>query len=98
MVSFPVNVVTALELTFFFPLFWNRKLVDYISSGPVLAMELLAPSAIKHWRAILGPTDPVIARSQAPDTIRALFGTDTTYNAAHGSDSPESAERVSRFP
>lgn len=58
-------------------------------------MELLAPSAIKYWRATLGPTDPVVARSDAPDTVRALFGTDTTYNAAHGSDSPESAERVS---
>lgn len=73
----------------------HRKLVNYISSGPVLAMELLAPSAIRYWRVTLGPTDPVVARSDAPNTVRALFGKDTTYNAAHGSDSPEAASRVS---
>ncbi|XP_046458567.1 nucleoside diphosphate kinase 7-like isoform X1 [Daphnia pulex] len=70
-----------------------EKLVNYISSGPVLAMELLAPSAIRYWRVSLGPTDPDVARSDAPNTLRALFGKDTTYNAAHGSDSPEAAAR-----
>lgn len=70
-----------------------EKLVNYISSGPVLAMELLAPSAVRYWRINLGPTDPVVARSDAPNTVRGLFGTDTTYNAAHGSDSPEAAAR-----
>lgn len=54
-------------------------------------MELLAPSAVRYWRINLGPTDPVVARSDAPNTVRGLFGTDTTYNAAHGSDSPEAA-------
>ena len=58
-------------------------------------MELLAPNAIRYWRSTLGPTDPVVARNDAPNSIRALFGTDTTYNAAHGSDSPEAANRVS---
>jgi nucleoside-diphosphate kinase len=57
-------------------------------------MELLAPSAIRYWRVSLGPTDPDVARSDAPNTLRALFGKDTTYNAAHGSDSPEAAARV----
>lgn len=68
--------------------------MEYVSSGPVLAMELLAPSAIKYWRTVLGPTDPATARTSSPDSVRAHFGTDTTYNAAHGSDSPEAAERV----
>ena len=57
-------------------------------------MELLAPFAIQRWRNVLGPTDPAVARSSAPDSLRSHFGTDTTYNAAHGSDSPEAAQRV----
>jgi nucleoside-diphosphate kinase len=57
-------------------------------------MELLAPFAITNWRKTLGPTDPEVAASEAPNSIRAHFGTDKTYNAAHGSDSPEAAQRV----
>ena len=60
-------------------------------------MELLAPSAVLQWRKVLGPTDPEKARSEHPNTIRALFGTDTTYNAAHGSDSIEAAIRVNFY-
>ena len=74
--------------------FVGRRLVEYISSGPVLAMELRAPSAVAAWRQTLGPTDPEKARLESPDTLRARFGTDTTYNAAHGSDSVQAAVRV----
>jgi nucleoside-diphosphate kinase len=38
-----------------------------------------------------GPTDSKTAQQQAPDSIRAMYGTDGTRNAAHGSDSPASA-------
>ena len=69
-------------------------LMDYVTSGPVVAMELMRTDAVKHWRRMLGPTDPLVARSDCPDTIRAKFGKDMTKNAAHGSDSTESAERV----
>jgi len=70
------------------------SLVNYISSGPVLAMELLAPSAISKWRQTLGPTDSSVARNQAPNSLRAHFGLDKSFNAAHGSDSVEAAQRV----
>jgi len=69
------------------------SLVNYISSGPVLAMELLAPSAISKWRQTLGPTDSSVARNQAPNSLRAHFGLDKSFNAAHGSDSVEAAQR-----
>lgn len=57
-------------------------------------MELLAPSAIANWRKTLGPTDSSVARNQAPDSLRAHFGIDKSFNAAHGSDSVEAAHRV----
>ena len=69
-------------------------LMVYVTSGPVVALELMRTDAVKHWRRILGPTDPLKARTDFPDTIRAKFGKDMTKNAAHGSDSLESAERV----
>ena len=42
---------------------------------------------------IAGPTDSNKAREEAPDSVRAKFGTDNQRNAAHGSDSTESAAR-----
>ena len=70
-----------------------KTLVDFMSSGPVLKMELAGPNAIKVWRGLLGPTNTFKAQEEAPTSIRALFGTDGTQNAAHGSDAPESASR-----
>ena len=48
--------------------------------------------AVTAWRQLLGPTDSVLARQQAPDSIRARFGTDKTYNCCHGSDAAASAQ------
>ena len=68
-------------------------LVDFMSSGPVVKLELAGPNAIKAWRGLIGPTNSEKARAEAPGSIRALFGTDGQRNAAHGSDAPESAAR-----
>lgn len=72
-------------------------LTDYMSSGRIVAMELVASGAIKKWRDLLGPTDSEEARRVAPDSIRANFGTDKTYNACHGSDAPETAAQEISF-
>jgi len=48
-------------------------------------MELVAENAIGKYREVLGPTDSSTAKQQAPGTLRALFGTDGTRNACHGS-------------
>lgn len=45
----------------------------------------------------IGPTNVKIARQQAPGSLRALFGNEGCDNAAHGSDSVESAERELNF-
>lgn len=72
-------------------------LVAFMSSGPIVALQLARPDAIATWRALIGPTNAKKAREQAPDSIRARFGTDEQQNAVHGSDSETSAEREIRF-
>ena len=72
-------------------------LLSLMTSGPVLAMELVGSNAVAAWRELLGPTDPAQARTSAPQSIRAQFGSDTTNNAAHGSDSTSSAARELDF-
>jgi len=72
-------------------------LVKFMTSGPVTVMILQAPNGIKAWRAAMGPTNSLKAREESPDSIRALFGTDGSRNAAHGSDSVKSAAREISF-
>lgn len=72
--------------------FYN-ELIQFITSGPVIAMEILRDDAICEWKRLLGPANSGQARSDAPGSIRALFGTDGIRNAAHGSDSFASAAR-----
>ena len=60
-------------------------------------MELVANNGISAWRQFIGPTNTEKARAEAPKSIRALFGTDGTRNAVHGSDSPASAARELEF-
>lgn len=68
-------------------------LVQHMSSGPVFALELIGANAVSIWRELLGPTNPIEAKSQAPSSIRAQFGSCLPKNACHGSDSAESAAR-----
>ncbi|XP_046998928.1 nucleoside diphosphate kinase 7 isoform X1 [Schistocerca americana] len=68
-------------------------LVEFMTSGPVLAMELVAENGIAKWRETIGPTDSEVARTSAPESVRAKYGKDKSYNAVHGSDSVEAAER-----
>lgn len=76
--------------------FFNN-LVQFVTSGPVVAMELMGDEALSVWRRLLGPTDSGVARKEAPPSIRAQFGTDGTKNAGHGSDSLTAAARELEF-
>jgi nucleoside-diphosphate kinase len=71
-----------------------EKLTDFMSSGKILAMELVASDAIAKWRQLIGPTNSETARQQAPHSLRARFGTDNTMNACHASDAPDTAAQV----
>ena len=73
----------------FFP-----SLIEFITSGPVMAMVWEGPNAIAIIRKTMGATNPANAE---PGTIRADFACDVSYNVVHGSDGPESAEREIRL-
>ncbi|XP_043394560.1 nucleoside diphosphate kinase 7 isoform X4 [Chelonia mydas] len=70
--------------------FYNELLL-FITSGPTVAMEILGDDAVSEWKKLLGPANSGVARSDAPGSIRAMFGTDGIRNAAHGPDSFASA-------
>jgi nucleoside-diphosphate kinase len=65
-------------------------LVAFITSGPVMALAVEGPDAVKVVRTLMGPTNPVEA---PPGTIRGDYGIEITQNLVHGSDSPESGKR-----
>lgn len=66
------------------------ELVEFITSGPLVAMVLEGERAVEAARQVIGATDPVQA---APGSIRGDFATEVGQNMVHGSDSPESAAR-----
>lgn len=66
-------------------------LLEFITSGPVVAAVVEGPRAIAAWRQLAGGTDPV--EKAAPGSIRGDLGLETQFNLVHGSDSPESAAR-----
>ncbi|MFA5851609.1 MAG: nucleoside-diphosphate kinase [Spirochaetales bacterium] len=66
------------------------ELVDYITSGPVIAMILEGENAVQMLRVLCGPTRAVEA---APGTIRGDYSMHTQLNIIHASDSVEAARR-----
>ena len=71
-----------------------RPLVDFMLSGPVIALVAEGERVIEGFRSLAGATDPTVA---APGTIRGDLGRDwglaVVQNLVHGSDSVHSAER-----
>lgn len=71
-----------------------ESVIDYMESGPLVAVRLAGNRVIEGFRSLAGATDPTTA---APGTIRGDlardWGTPAIQNLVHGSDSPESAER-----
>jgi nucleoside-diphosphate kinase len=66
------------------------ELVDFITSGPLVAMILEGDEAVKAARQVIGATNPLEATT---GSIRGDFAIEVGKNMVHGSDSPESAER-----
>lgn len=66
------------------------ELVDFITSGPVVAMVWEGEGVVQAVRTMMGKTNPLEA---APGTIRGDFGNSINFNIIHGSDADESAQR-----
>ena len=67
------------------------SLLEFITSGSVVAAIVEGPRAVTAVRQLAGGTDPV--EKATPGTIRGDFGLETQFNLVHGSDSAESAQR-----
>ncbi|MEI7941608.1 MAG: nucleoside-diphosphate kinase [Candidatus Riflemargulisbacteria bacterium] len=67
-----------------------EDLMQFITSGPLYAIEIIGDNAISDVRKLCGSTNPLEA---APGTIRARYATATNRNVVHSSDSPENAKR-----
>lgn len=70
------------------------ELVDYMSSGPIVAAILEKDNAMADFRTLIGSTDPTEA---AEGTLRARFAESKAKNAVHGSDSDENAQIEGSF-
>ncbi|MCX8079800.1 MAG: nucleoside-diphosphate kinase [Bacteroidia bacterium] len=70
------------------------ELIDYMSSGPIVAAILQKENAVADFRKLIGATDPAKAEE---GTIRKLFAKSIGENAIHGSDSDENAKIESAF-
>ena len=70
------------------------ELVEYMTSGPIVAAVLEKDNAVADFRTLIGATDP----AQADEgTIRKRYAESKAKNAVHGSDSDENAEIESKF-
>ena len=70
------------------------ELVEYMTSGPIVAAILEKDNAVEDFRALIGATNPADA---AEGTIRKKYATSISENAIHGSDSDENAEIEGTF-
>ena len=70
------------------------ELVEYMTSGPIVAAILEKDNAVADFRALIGATDPAEA---AEGTIRKAYAESKGRNAVHGSDSDENAEIEGKF-
>lgn len=70
------------------------SLVEFMTSGPALAVALERDNAVAHLRQVMGATD--VSKAE-PGTVRALYGTSIEKNAIHGSDSDENAALETSF-
>ncbi len=71
-----------------------ESLIEFMSSGPIVAAILQKPNAVEEYRKLIGATDPAKAEE---GTIRKRFAESIQKNAVHGSDSDETAQWEANF-
>lgn len=71
-----------------------KDLCEFMTRGAVVVIALEREDAVKHYREVIGATDPAKA---APGTVRKAFGASVQENAVHGSDSEENGRLECSF-
>ncbi len=71
-----------------------RSLIEFMTSGPIIAYVIERENAVETYRQLMGATDPAKAE---PNTLRARYAQNIERNAVHGSDSISSAQREIAF-
>ncbi len=71
-----------------------ERLVEYMTSGPIVAAILEGSDAVRRTRDVMGATNPADA---ATGTLRAAYGESIQRNTVHGSDGPDSVEHEVRI-
>ncbi|XP_026232256.1 thioredoxin domain-containing protein 6 isoform X2 [Anabas testudineus] len=78
-----------------------EDLVQFMSSGPshilVLSQVEGTSNVVPAWRELIGPADVEEAKNQKPESLRAQYGTQTLFNAVHGSEDSDQASRELAF-
>ncbi|XP_051787337.1 thioredoxin domain-containing protein 6 isoform X2 [Erpetoichthys calabaricus] len=78
-----------------------EELVQFMSSGPSYILIISQPESsddvIPAWREFIGPKDIDVAKREKPESLRAQYGTETFFNAVHGSDDQDQASRELAF-
>ncbi|HLT53289.1 MAG TPA: nucleoside-diphosphate kinase, partial [Flavobacteriaceae bacterium] len=91
-VAMKLTQMTANDAKAFYAIHSERpffgELVEYMTSGPIVAAILEKDNAVEDFRTLIGATNPAEA---AEGTIRKLYATSIGENAIHGSDSDENA-------
>ena len=72
-----------------------QSMINFISSDYVVGIDLVKKNAIKEWLTLIGPEEVENAQKLSPNSLRAIFGTNTLKNAIHGSLTSSDAKRES---
>jgi len=64
-------------------------LIEHLSNGPLVALEIRQEDVVTKFRDFVGPSDPEIAKHLRVNTLRSKFGVDRVKNAVHCTDLPE---------
>ena len=73
------------------------SLVEHLTLGPCVALEVRQEGVVEKFREFCGPHDPELAKTLRPKTLRAVFGVDRVKNAVHCTDLPEDGVLESEY-
>jgi nucleoside-diphosphate kinase len=74
-----------------------QRMIESLSSGPSVAIEVRQDNAVEKFRVLCGPYNPEIAKKLEPQSLRAKYGIDRVQNAVHCTDLDEDGPLETNF-